>query len=169
MSIYSGFSTRVLEASYNQYVCEIIALMQNFIIDLLKVQKTFAFHQFSEDFNKVYYRLSKLEKQKHLQPNFSLYLQDLDSFIKNTGLKLLPKSKERESPMNTSYGIIDKRSDIFRKTLVKFDNVGSSKVRHRDEMIPTRDSPKFINKDKKIRIYQDKILKSIIKDLAIDC
>lgn len=169
MSIYSGFSTRILESAYNQYVCELIALMQNFIVDLLKVQKPLTFHQFSEDFNKVFHRLTKLEKQKHLQPNFSLYMQDLESFIKNTGLKLLPKNKERESPLNISYGIIDKRSDIFRKTLVKFDNMGSSKVRHRDEIISTRESPKFIHKDKKIRIYQDKILKSIIKDLSIDC
>lgn len=169
MSIYSGFPTRTLESAYNQCICDIILIMQKFIVELLKVQKSFTFQAFSEDFSKTLYRITKLEQKKHLQPSFSLYMQDLDSYFKNIGVKVLPKSKERESPLNTSYGIFDKRSDIFRKTLVKIENPGSSKVKQRDEIFSNRESPRFFHKDKKIRVYQDKILKSIIKDLAFDC
>lgn len=171
MSVYSGFSTRSLESIYNHCICSLISVMQQFISNIIKSQNSLNCESFSQDFYKNYSKLKKLEKQKHLQPNFSLYLRDLDNCLQNKGLKP-GKPNDKESPfdpqrtLNSSIGYFERKSDFINKTMKKAQSPGSSLGKNREEFKVRRESPKFFSRDRHIKVYQDRILKSIIKELS---
>jgi hypothetical protein len=150
-----------------------ISTMQKFIIELLKMHPGLSPESFSQDFYRNFSKIKKLEKQKHLQPNFSHYLEDLDNCLRKKGLKP-EKQEDRDTPiepsrtLNTSVGYFDHRSDFIKKTYKKVASPVSPKTRQRDETGSRRESPRFFSRDRHIKVYQDRILKSIIKELSND-
>lgn len=85
MSIYSGFATRALETTYNKTLCEILQVMQRYLMMSIKKGKNQAdsslFSGFAPKFSKLFNSLKGLEQQKHLKPMFSLFLSDISEFI----------------------------------------------------------------------------------------
>ena len=85
MSIYSGFSKRSLESSYNKALYNMIFLLQ-----LKHARAGSPLHlthadQFDEDkfakhFSLLYQKLFNMEKYKHLPPKFSYSCKDLAEF-----------------------------------------------------------------------------------------
>ncbi|CAG9310615.1 unnamed protein product [Blepharisma stoltei] len=76
MSIYSGFATRNLETAYNNGVCNLIQLIQTNLLYLLKGEPIDTV-LLAASFTKTFRELKRLEKRKHLQPNFTSYCNDI--------------------------------------------------------------------------------------------
>ena len=83
MSVYSGFTTRSLESSYNRCLYGLIFLLQMrvhrsinnsiYIIKLVTLDEP----QFSSYFAKLYSKIVSYENQKYIPPKFSYAIKDL--------------------------------------------------------------------------------------------
>ena len=83
MSIYSGFATRNLETLYNRAVANLIHLLQSQLAVILRTHTADQANmgQWVKSYSKNYQFMCKLERQKHLQPNFSSFCEDLNAEI----------------------------------------------------------------------------------------
>ena len=166
MSIYGGFPTRSLESAYNHYLCEILNLFQHIVVDYLKLKQTPEVLQWCETFSNNFYKLSKLERQKHLLPKFSESIKDLENYIKSfSSSSNIEKYSERPSLRNTSTVSLTKQTPFKKLKSFKerFSSISSSRNNDSRELSlrPSRNKRAI-----KIKSYQDEILKSILQDLS---
>ena len=167
MSIYGGFPTRALESSYNTYLCDILHTLQTLLLSLLQSKKNFEIESLSEKFCFSYSKIVKLEQQKHLLPKFSDYIKDLDEYLRPTITESrFDKSSERISIQNISTPSLAKSSN---NTSSRFYNLRQTSVPGKK----TRKNSNIIQKNSgkkgltiQVKDYQDKILKSILKELS---
>lgn len=163
MSIYGGFPTRILESTYNQHLCDLISLLQSFVLHFYQSHK-FILPSWPEQFTATYAKLTKLERQKHLHPRYSEYLKDLDNYL-NSSVKL---EKIPEKPSIKQIAI----HSLKKETSLPNQNSFSSRVssvsgshRKRKSTGFQKSSKKDLNKTR-LKGYQDMILQSILSDLS---
>jgi hypothetical protein len=160
-----GFPTRLLEASYVKCLCELLSLFQSFILTSLKRKSLFNTRAFFDDFSASFRTLAKIENKKHLQPNFSDYLQDLNDYVKlmqGTASKVPEKYLFYESFHRSS--VEPRRNNYEDKGQNRRLSVSSTNKYKEDKF--RKESPKIVEKKKNVRQYQDEIMKSIIKELS---
>jgi hypothetical protein len=166
MSIYSGFPTRSLESSYNQIISELFALMQSLLLNFIQVHKFQVPVSWSQNFCISFNRMAKLEKQKHLWPNFSDTLKELNSYLHSLqSASAIERYTERKSVPNTSSGSLKK--DNFPKTgnaNHRYSSLQSARSKERNLLVSAK--PEKSERKNKVKSYQDKILKSILQDLS---
>lgn len=172
MSIYSGFPTRSLESAYNSCLFEIINLLQTLIIDYFRSKQSQESPTWYKIFNTTFAKLSKLEKQKHLQPNFSDALKDLDAYIRSLNTHTIyEKTFEKVNLANPSVTSLGK-VEIDRKTM-RNTRYSSLHTKKSPRSPTTRESNYSIyvkhesgTKRNQMKSYQDQIFISILKDLS---
>lgn len=76
MSVYSGFSTRLQETTYNRLTETLIHLLQVRVLCAVR-SEPIDDDIWSNKFSSVYAKLSKLEMQKYLPPKFSESCKEL--------------------------------------------------------------------------------------------
>jgi hypothetical protein len=76
MSVYSGFSTRLQETTYNRLTETLIHLLQVRVLCAIR-SEPIDDDIWSSKFSSVYAKLSKLEMQKYLPPKFSESCKEL--------------------------------------------------------------------------------------------
>ena len=76
MSVYSGFSTRLQETTYNRLTETLIHLLQIRVLCAIR-SEPIDDDIWSSKFSSVYAKLSKLEMQKYLPPKFSESCKEL--------------------------------------------------------------------------------------------
>ena len=167
MSIYGGFPTRTLEAAYNQSLCGILNLLQNFILHILKSKKTTDTLNWCEEFCRDYHKLEKLERQKHLLPNFSENLKELDEYIKaTTTIYSSGKFSERKSPPTTSTGSFMGDLGYTRMEIYRARQSSLPGYRKREDDLSFKKNTKKYMRNVNVKVYQDQILKNILRDLS---
>ena len=177
MSIYGGFSTRVLESTYNTHICNILNLLQNLLLSFLQRKKAIEIQSFSENFCDSYSKIVKLEQQKHLVPKYSEFIRGLDEYLRPVITeKQYDKESDRRSLDNFSALSLGKESNYStsRRYNTRQTSISDNRSRKNScEITRYRKNsciiPKYRKKhkiDTEIKGYQDKILKSILKDLS---
>ena len=167
MSIYGGFPTRSLESSYNQYLCEVITLLQNLVLGIIKKTKTNETLIWGENFLRTYQKLAKLEKQKYLVPRYSDYLKDLEIYLKAINCESsIGRVIERASPPTTSTGSFLGDFEYSKGEYNRSRQSSLPGYRNRDEEYIIKNNQKRYGRDLRTKKYQDQILQSILKDLA---
>lgn len=165
MSIYSGFSTRVLETTYNSCLLEIIFEMQAFIIEVIKKKRELVESQWTQQFCLNFDKLRKLEKQKYLIPYFSEGVKELNSVLKSNFSMNLELISEKPSISYVSSTSLNK--DDLIKSSSKGNRYSSlHSARSRESRNGKFERPHYAQKKGQIKHYQDQILKSILKDLS---
>lgn len=166
MSIYSGFSTRSLESAYNSFLYEAINLLQSLILEHLRSKKYQESSIWCETFSNTFSKLSKLEKKKHLQPNFSSAMKDLDSYIKSLGnYTIYEKPIKIPSRSNISVSSLPKE-DLDHKAARNHRYSSINSATSRESHYPSIIKPPIRHRKNLVKSYQDQILKSILKDLS---
>lgn len=167
MSIYGGFPTRALESCYNQLLTDIIYLLQNFVLATIKTTKLIILPNFTEDFCRSYQKLVKFEKQKHMLPKYSDYIKELDDHLKSFNSDLsYRKNSERNSLPTNSTGSFNRDLEKNQKYYYKSRQSCAPNSKSRDSDYKSNNYPVRYKKTADIKVYQDQILKSILKDLS---
>lgn len=165
MSIYGGFPTRSLEAGYNQQLCELLLILQQFVLHALKSRKADS-RNWCEEFTKNYQKLERLEQHKHLVPNFSDYLKELDEYINATGNSIAKLSDRLNVPATSTRSFIRE----FEYSKIEFIRGRQSSLpssrKKTEENFNSRHNPQRFLKSVKVKNYQDNLLQSILKDLS---
>lgn len=84
MSIYSGFATRNLETLYNKHLANLVYLLQSHLCALLSknfYSETINLESWGNSYSRTIHSMLKLEQQKHLEPSFTNYCQDLSKHL----------------------------------------------------------------------------------------
>jgi hypothetical protein len=168
MSIYSGFSTRSLETSYNNVLFESVLLMQAFILEVLRKKREILDIHWSQQFCSSFEKLKKLEKQKYLIPYFSDGLKDLHGIVKAAGPNLFDEGleypSERQSVSYVSTASLNQ--DLVRNGSKgnRYSSLQSAKSR--ESRYKVIDKSHKSHRKGSVKQYQDQILKSILKDLS---
>lgn len=165
MSIYSGFSTRTLETTYNNCLLEIITEMQAFIIEVVKKKREWVESQWTQQFCMNFDKLKKLEKQKYLIPYFSEGIKDLNSILKSNFSVNFDLISERPSISYVSSTSLNK-DELIRSSSKGNRYSSLHSARSRESRNGKFERPYKVQKKGNIKHYQDQILKSILKDLS---
>ena len=164
MSIYSGFSTRALESSYNNSLFEAVLLMQNWILDVIKRKKEVIDTTWSQQFCMSFEKLKKLEKQKYLVPYFTDGMKELHIHIKSNTNFSSDYTSERQSVSYVSSASLNPEVIRSGSKGNRYSSLQSAKSRE-SRYKPTEKNHVSYRKAS-VKHYQDQILKSILKDLS---
>ncbi|OMJ71706.1 hypothetical protein SteCoe_30014 [Stentor coeruleus] len=168
MSIYGGFPTRGLENAYNHCLFEIISLMQEFLITVLRSKLALDRSVFCDNFSKYFNKLVKFEKKKHLAPKFSDVLQEINNYTRevynSSNFTQYTEKKHFVSGSTYSFG---KDIELKRWEVSSPKKLNVIRSRNRQSSLRARESPAF-NRNEYLRSYQDQVMKSIIKELSPD-
>lgn len=172
MSIYSGFPTRALETLYNNYLYTTINLLQTVLLDYFRTRQILEKPIWCKAFINNLSKLSKFEKQKHLQPNFSEALKDLDTYIKSQyTFETYEKSFDKTSFSNPSAATLGAEDNYRMSTRsirsTSFNGPRSPKTpKSRVNNYPAYAKRETSTRKSNIKNFQDRMLKNILKDLS---
>ena len=93
MSVYSGFTTRNQEVTYNRLTETLLLLLQDRLLALQRHFDIPADHFWEEQFNSVYSQMSRMEMHKYFPPKLTQCVRDLAGA---SGVK------DYETPLNLS-------------------------------------------------------------------
>lgn len=164
MSIYSGFSTRALESTYNSILYETVLFMQDWILEVIKRKKEIIEATWSQQFCTSFEKLKKLEKQKYLVPYFTDSMKELNNYIKANVKFSCDYSSDRQSVSYVSASSL--HPDVIRISSKgnRYSNLQSAKSR--EGRYNSSDKKHISQRKASVKHYQDQILKSILKDLS---
>lgn len=109
MSIYSGFSTRNTEETYNQTLVKMLQLLQNQLLpsfDLHNLAEDDTLMHFANCFAKLIKKMREFEERKYMPPKFSQVLGKISSKVEALlGDNRTPKFDERDLGLSRLEGL----------------------------------------------------------------
>jgi hypothetical protein len=166
MSVYSGFSTRVLETKYGKLCEMLIGLLSNKVLRTLKGEKSDD-NQFSKQLTSLYLKLTKLESIKYLPPKLSVGCNELADYC-NSNYDFSPSSSSSilEIEVSPSPRILKTLSPISSYPLeqINEENIkDKKKILFGQEKFPRPIQTTIEDNDFNANSYYEKVMEKYIK------